>query len=177
MLGFAGTHLASGEWHRLVTSVFLTQGGAVFWRSWLALTVCTALAERRWGSWSTVGLFWGGHLWAILLVTMGVAAPLHLLGSRVGLLLFTASDVGPSAGYWSCLGAVVAGSSPNRRRLFGILIGAALSVAVPLGWRHLGSAPERVVADVAHLVAFASGFALPLTLGIEQEPVSPILSG
>ncbi|MDH4064321.1 MAG: rhomboid family intramembrane serine protease [Acidobacteriota bacterium] len=165
MLGLAGTHLAAGQWHRLVTSVFLTQGGAVFWRSWAALTVFTGLAERRWGSWPAVGLFWGGHLWAVLVVTLGVATPLYHWGSEAGLLLFTASDVGPSAGYWSCLGAVVAGLPQNRRRLGGLLIGAALVVASLVGWSTLASAPERVLADATHLVAFASGFGLMVALG------------
>jgi hypothetical protein len=167
LLGLAGAHLAAGEWHRLVTSVFLTQGGAVFWRSWAALTCFTALAEWRWGSWPTAGLFWGGHVWAVL-VTVGVATPLYQWGSEAGLLLFTANDVGPSAGYFSCLGAIVAGLSVRPRWLAALGIGAALIATLPAGWSTLASAPERVLADTAHLVAFAFGFGLAIALGLHQ---------
>ncbi|HQZ38045.1 MAG TPA: rhomboid family intramembrane serine protease [Vicinamibacterales bacterium] len=166
MLGLAGTHLADGQWHRLVTSVFVTKGAAVFWRSWAALTVFTALAERRWGSWPTAGLFWGGHLWAVLVVTLGVAMPLYRWGSEAGLLLFTSSDVGPSAGYWSCIGAVVAGLPPRRRWPIGLVMGAALVVALSASSNAIASAPDRVLADAAHLVAFASGFGLTFAVGI-----------
>jgi hypothetical protein len=172
-LGFAGAHLAAGEWHRLVTSVFLTHGGGVFWRSWIASSAFTALAERRWGSWRTAGLFWGGHLWAVLFVTLGVAAPLYQAGSREGMLLFTASDVGPSAGYWTCIGAIVAVLPVNRRWPIGVLIALALAAMLTVGWRTLATAPDQVVADAAHLVAFLSGFGVAAAAGVTRRRRPP----
>lgn len=158
-LGFAPLHLDAGEVVRLVTSAFLTAGGAAFYRSFAMLAACLGWAEWRLGTWRTAIAFWGVHLATLLLESFALAIPFHRLNVWWGKLLATELDVGPSAGYYGCLGMAVCSLAPGRRRWLGL---AVLGILIArLIWTIL-SGPGRhgpLSADVAHLIAFPLGIA------------------
>lgn len=158
--GFAPRHLPRGELLRLATCVFLTHGGRAFYQSLAMLAVCVGWCEKRVGTWKTLLAFWGVHLATLLVQSLLLAIPLHRLDLWWGRLLAIEHDVGPSAGYYGCLGLVCQKQSPPRRLWLLSIIGGILIARV--AWSALGSAPRAssLSADVAHLIAFPLGVAL-----------------
>lgn len=158
--GFAPLHIPGGDLARLLTSVFLTAGGISFYRSLAMLALCAGLCERLAGSLRTLLTFWGVHLATLLILSMFLAIPLHHLDVWWGTLLATEHDVGPSAGYYGCLGLVCWSQHPSRRAWLCALIG--LILVARLVWTALAPTDGHASlgADVAHLIAFSIGVAL-----------------
>jgi len=157
--GFAPFHLHTGDLVRLLTSAFLTLGGWSFYRSLAMIAVCVGLAEKRVGTWRTVLAFWGVHLATLLIQSLLLAIPSRHLDVLWINLLHTEHDVGPSAGYYGCLGLVCQKQSEPRRRWLLAIIGGILLAR--LIWTALS--PHRhspLAAEIAHLIAFPLGVAL-----------------
>lgn len=143
---------------RAVYSTLLTSGG---WELALALVAVAAFVgglERRAGVVVAAATFWGAHL-AALLAHTAIAWALHTSGNPLGTAVYLARDVGPSAGYVGCLGALVAMTRSVRLRV-------TLASAIWVGFAALlaadvvtGGAIRDVSADLAHLIAFGLGFA------------------
>ena len=158
--GFAPRHLPRGEIMRLATCVLLTHGGRTFYQALAMLAVCVGLAEKRVGTWKTMLAFFGVHLATLLVQSLLLAIPLHRLDLWWGKLLAIEHDVGPSAGYYGCLGVACQKASPQRRIWLLSLVGGILLAR--LIWSALSphSRPSQLPADVAHLIAFPLGVAL-----------------
>jgi hypothetical protein len=73
-----------------------------------------------------------------------------------GDLLYSVRDVGPSAGYYGCLGFALANTSSRRATTVG---GVALLLILRLASSgyHLPNAGHILAADLAHVVAFPIG--------------------
>lgn len=135
-----------------------TAGGIRLYSSSLMLVIGVGTAEAIYGSWRAFATFFGIHL--ITLLTMGVAISIaaKLEWSRAE-LLFSAIDVGPSAGYYGCLGLVIASRKPRLRQVAPIVIMAVL--VTRLGWSavHVPDHGRVLSADLAHAIAFPLGVA------------------
>lgn len=154
--GFAPLHLPQGEFARLVSSAFLTAGGWAFYCSLGMLAVCVGLSEKRAGSWQTLLTFWGVHLATLLVAALVLAIPLHHLNVLWGKLLAAEHDVGPSAGYYGCLGLVCQKQPARRQTLLIAMIGGILIVR--LVFTAVAPHPNSPLgADIAHLIAFPLG--------------------
>jgi membrane associated rhomboid family serine protease len=158
--GIAPSHLPQGELWRLATSVFLTHGGTAFYLSLAMLAACVGLAEKRVGTWKAMLAFWGIHLATLLVQSLLLAIPLGRLNLFWFKLLAIEHDVGPSAGYYGCLGLVCQKQSPKRRSLLLSIVGGILIARAV--WSALAphSGPSHLSADLAHLIAFPLGVAL-----------------
>lgn len=158
--GFAPLHLPKGELIRLVTSAFLTIGGWSFYRALAMLAVCLGLSEWRAGTWRTAVVFWGVHLATLVIVSLLLAFPLYQRDVLWRKLLAAEHDVGPSAGYFGCLGFVCQKQSATRSRWMFAIIGGLLIAR--LVWAALAPhpRPSPLGADIAHLIAFPLGIAL-----------------
>jgi len=166
LVGLAGKHLASGQWGRIITSALITHGGSAFWTSWIACTGFLAISELRSGTRRTAGLFWIGHSWTVIVIALAVVAPLYRMGFRAGLMLYTAVDVGPSAGFWSCMGGVVAGLPRRFHFTVGIAVGTTLVVIALTELREITTSPAQVVADLSHVAAFMSAFLVTVAMSV-----------
>lgn len=161
--GFAPFHLRpsflhAGELVRLLTSVFLTHGGQSFYGSLAMIAVCVGLAEKRVGTWRTMLTFWSIHLATLLIQSLLLAIPARHLDILWVNLLKTEHDVGPSAGYYGCLGLVCQKQSEPRRRWLLAIVGGILIAR--LVWTALTSRRTPLAADIAHLIAFPLGVVL-----------------
>ena len=158
--GFAPLHLPKGEWMRLLSSAFLTTGGWSFYRSLAMLALCLGLSEFRVGTWRTVLAFWGVHLATLAIVSLLLAFPLYHFDVVWRKLLAAEHDVGPSAGYYGCLGLVCQKWPDRPRRWLYAVIGGVLIAR--LVWAALSprAAHAPLGADIAHLIAFPLGIAL-----------------
>ncbi|QDU92532.1 rhomboid family intramembrane serine protease [Lignipirellula cremea] len=155
-LGFSPQHLIKGDAHRLFTSLFLTAGGARFYASLLMLVLIVGAAERRHPSLTVALVFLGVHLTTLLALSL-LALAMDWRGSYYGELLAEARDVGPSAGYYGCLGLALHGL-PQRYR--SLVAGAACLMLVIRLLYAIAFLPEegrQLNADVAHLIALALG--------------------
>jgi hypothetical protein len=171
--GFAAGHLWSFTWHRAIISVFFTAGGWRFWASLTMLAACVTALELRTGTLHTALTFWLAHLATLLFVSLLIALPLYTMSHPLGQSLVDTGDVGPSAGYYGCLGAFVTTlrSRPWRWGLAGtILIVLGVQCAFSLG----DSAAHATVAHsaIAHLVAFPIGLVIlgPLLPARRAQP-------
>jgi membrane associated rhomboid family serine protease len=157
--GFAPFHLPEGKLVRLVTSAFLTAGGSTFYVSLAMLAVCVGLSEKRAGTWRTLLTFWGVHLATLAFASLVLTIPLHRFDVWPGKLLAAEHDVGPSAGYYGCLGLVCQKQPAQRRRWLFAIVGVIL--VGRLVWTAVAPHPDSPLgADIAHLIAYPLGILL-----------------
>jgi hypothetical protein len=160
LLGLAPRHLPRGELYRLATSVFLTPGEAAFYLVLAMLAICVGLAERRVGTWKAMLAFWGIHLATLLVQSLLLAIPTHHLGPWLTNLLLVEHDVGPSAGYYGCLGVACHKQSAKHRTWLLSVIGGILIARAVLSAMSPPGEHTTLSSDLAHLIAFPLGVAL-----------------
>ena len=128
------------------------------------VTLGVGTAEWRTSSARAASTFWGVHLLTLLLESGGALA-----SDQAGWIA-TASlrvrDVGPSAGYFGCIGLALATLRKPWRELLGILVFVGLVAALFLPPRAGQSAIVKRLADAAHLIAFPLGW---LSAGLLQR--------
>jgi len=157
--GFAPHDLWTGQLERLFLSAFLTDRASSFFQAVILSLVMAGATEIFGGTWRAALTFWGIHF-ATLLLTSLALLPFHHLKIPFAESLSHARDVGPSAGYFGCLGALVFSSS-WRWPASGILI-VALTVFF-FSPPHPDENPHvKIHADSAHLMAFILGCTLSL---------------
>ena len=157
-LGFSPNDLWYWRVERIVTSALVTVGGNVFWEAILMVAVVVSTAEWLTGWKRTAATFWGVHLLALVLLSLIVSLTEHQLRS-IGLEAdLLARDVGPSAGYFACLGLV----SAQMKRPWNLISGAALFamfvITLFLPAAAGESAKLKFSADLAHMLAFPLGW-------------------
>ena len=156
-LGFAPVDLFALDLGRLFTSALVTSGGRVFWEALGMVTFAVGLAEWLTGPLRAALTFWGVHLSSLVIESLVVVFPLHLLGMTFSSLVALSRDVGPSAGYFGALGLVSARLKYPWNLISGglIFIGLQLALLRISGANNLGM---EVSADLAHLIAFPLGW-------------------
>jgi len=110
------------------------------------------------GTWRTMLTFWGVHLATLLIQSLLLAVPARHLDVLWINVLNMEHDVGPSAGYYGCLGLICQKQSEPRRRLLLAIIGGILISR--LVWTALTTRRTPLAADIAHLIAFPLGVVL-----------------
>jgi hypothetical protein len=165
--GFSPNDLWYWRLERIVTSALVTVGGKVFWEAILMVAIFVGTAEWLTGWKRTAATFWGVHLLALVLLSLIVSLAEHQLRS-IGLEAdLLARDVGPSAGYFACLGLV----SAQMKRPWNWVSGATLFVMFVIVMFLPASAGEsaklKFSADLAHMLAFPLGW-LSSSIGQKQ---------
>jgi hypothetical protein len=161
-LGFAPRDLLQGNLERMFTSALVTSGGVVFWEAFGMIAFCVGAAEWLAG-WKLAALtFWGGHLLALILLTFIVTLSRHQL-RQFGLeAVIWARDVGPSAGYFACLGLASSLLKRPWNFISGTGVLAILTIALLMPASSGQSAQIKFSADLAHLLAFPIGWLIGL---------------
>jgi hypothetical protein len=101
-LGFTPRDLWFMRLERLLTSVMVTHGAGVFWQALGMTALCVGLAEWLAGTRRALATFWGVHLGTLLTESALIRWLLQPLKAIAPSPL--PRDVGPSAGYFACLG-------------------------------------------------------------------------
>lgn len=157
MFGFAPQHLPAMHWHRLFTSVFLTSGGTTFYQTLAMLVGCVAWCEWLVGTRKTLLIFWGTHVATLAAIFSPMALTAASLGFAWAQLLVHAADVGPSAGYYACLGVAVSHLPATKRRALVTALLTILVVRLALSIMTTPDHGRQMAADLAHLIAFPMG--------------------
>ncbi len=162
-VSFTLQHLADFQWQRLSTAALLTSGGATFYLSLLMLAACVGWAEWTVGTWKTAATFWGVHVATVLILAAIASLALASLDSMRAELLIEAQDVGPSAGYYACLGLALGHRRSACRWPLAVALVLLFLVARwtwSLTW--IPDHGRQMAADSAHLIAFALGIGIAL---------------
>jgi membrane associated rhomboid family serine protease len=154
--GFSPRDLINFRWHRIFTCPIVTAGEWKFAASFSMLALAVGIAESRFGTLRTVVLFFGCHL-IVLLVMSTVILFAEYGGVPMAGLIAVSRDVGPSAGYYGCWGAVIATLNGYRGRLFSA-VGLVLILRLVASAMRLPEHPSVVSADLAHLIALPIGW-------------------
>jgi hypothetical protein len=142
-------------------------GGKVFWEAILLVAIFVGTAEWI-TSWKrTAATFWGVHFLTLILLSLIVSLSVHQLRS-IGLEAdLLARDVGPSAGYFACLGLVSAQLKYPWNLTSGAVLFAVFGIVMFLPPAAGESAKLKFSADLAHMLAFPLGW-LSSSVGRKQ---------
>ena len=166
--GFAPEDLWYWRLERLFTSALVTSGGRVFWEAMLFIALAVGIAEWQTGWRRTAATFWGVHLLTLVVISLIISLAVHQLRA-IGLEASEiARDVGPSAGYFACLGLVSARLQHPWRWAAGALLSVNFVVALLLPPGPGETAAVKFSADLAHLIAYPFGW-LSAFVGVSLE--------
>ena len=166
--GFAPKDLWYWRLERLFTSALVTSGGRVFWEAMLFIALAVGIAEWQTGWRRTAATFWGVHLLTLVVISLIISLAVHQLRA-IGLEASEiARDVGPSAGYFACLGLVSARLQRPWCWVAGVLLSVNFIVAILLPPGAGETAAVKFSADLAHLVAYPLGW-LSACVGASME--------
>jgi hypothetical protein len=155
--GFSPDDLWYWRLGRLFTSALVTEGGNVFWEALFFVAFFVGLAEWMTNWKRTAATFWGVHILALVLFSLIVSLAAHQLRNiGLGASEF-ARDVGPSAGYFACLGLVSARLKRPWHWVSGGILFAVFVIALlmPAAGEN---AKLKFSSDLAHLLAFPLGW-------------------
>lgn len=158
-VGYSTRLLFEGEAHRILVSLLFTAGGVAFYQSLAMLAWIVGWTEWHYGTRLTAWVFFGVHVTTIIIMSLLIAWPLASIGAAHGQVLFSERDVGPSAGYYGCLGFSVAMITQRswRQRLMSAV---GLILVLRLGWSSWQleqTSGGAFSADLAHTIAFPLG--------------------
>ena len=156
-VGHAPRHWWAGELLRLITSIPFTSDRMHLAVALVMTALCVGSCERWRGTFATIGIFLASHG-----LTLGVLAAALYVGHALAPThssrqLLDISDVGPSAGYYGCLGASLLASKRRSLLLSSCAVIGYLAVRVVLAWTSPAFQPHIFQTDLAHLIAFGIG--------------------
>jgi membrane associated rhomboid family serine protease len=149
--------MLDGEFLHVFTSLFLTAGGWHFAATVLMSAACVGWSERVHGTLRTVLVFFGVHVITLAVVNFVCLLPLASFKLAFAEALLDSSDVGPSAGYYGCLGFALATTRRNFKWSLGVPVFGILTARLILSSLAVNEAPHFVIGDVTHLIAFPLG--------------------
>jgi hypothetical protein len=157
-LGCAPADYVSSRAWCAVTSLPFTWGGLSFVGLLPFVALSVGATERTLGTASATGIFLGTHVFAGVAEALLLLALAPALGAEGAGSLLSAPDVGPSAGCFGCLGALIARRPPRQQALAaGVLMLFAVAVT---WWRPDPGFPSPTLwlSDLAHPVAALAGY-------------------
>jgi hypothetical protein len=156
--GFAPNDLWYWRIERMFTSTLVTSGGVVFWEALFFVAFAVGLAEWMTDWKRTAATFWGVHFLSLILLSLIVSLAAHQL-RNIGLEASElARDVGPSAGYFACLGLVSARLKSPWNWVSGGILLLVFATILFMPPAIDESAKLKFSADLAHLLAFPLGW-------------------
>ncbi len=157
--GYSIRQAMEGELQRAVTSLFFTAGGWRFYSSMAMLAIALGFVELNYGTQRAVTTFLAIHVVTLLIMAVAVLSCHSLAPTLHSHLLFHAKDVGPSAGYYGCLGLAVARLTGTQRIAAVAAVGFVLLVRACHSAIHMPEEGRVLAADLAHLIAYPLGIA------------------
>ena len=157
-IGFSARDFWYLRFERMFTSAVVTTGGIVFWEALSFVALFVGLAEWMTGTVRASATFWGVHLLTLILLSLIISLALHQLRDFGLAASEFERDVGPSAGYFACLGLVSAQLKRPWNWASGALLFGMFAVVMFLPAGANENARMKFSADLAHLLAFPLGW-------------------
>lgn len=160
--GYSIQLLIEGELQRAVTSLFITDGGWRFYSSLTMLALAVGFVEATRGTLRALLTFFSVHFATLLALACIILCFHALVPTLPGHLLLHTRDVGPSAGYYGCLGLAITSWKPAWRAPIISIIFIVLILRAAHSFAFLPEQVQVLEADLAHLIAFPLGIASSL---------------
>jgi hypothetical protein len=158
LLGHSPFHMANGAWGRILSSLFITGDPIHFFLAFAMILLCVGTLERQSGFWITACSFLVAHL-STLLIQSGILLSIHAWLDQAWTSEWSRTlDVGPSAGYYGCLGVAIFRWKNSNRRWIAFVV---LSILL-LRWvvtATINPNGSQFQSDMAHAIAFPFGLA------------------
>lgn len=170
----APSHFLQGAWHRILLSLPITADPQHLFASSVMLLLCVGWLELQRGSRIATFLFFAAHVVTTITESLIVRVMTTAFDLELVKRLEITGDVGPSAGYYACLTAAIAGSRFRFRTLgLGLLI---LWLAARLCFNFfVGSSLAAVHhADAAHLLSALLGWLGSRWLTMNDRVYDPV---
>jgi hypothetical protein len=155
--GFASTDLFAVDLGRIATSAITTHGQAIFWRALVAVSILVGLAEWRSGTRQTLFVFSATHALTLVALAVFVRFGLRVWHPPLADVLEATRDVGPSAGYFGCLGMICSSLPPRVAWSFGGLTFGLLGLQLAILVTTAPLPAVDVSAVLAHVIALPLG--------------------
>lgn len=157
-MGFAPKDIWLKKFENIFLSAFITDSRRAFIQALVMIFFFVGALELRLTTWITMLYFWCIHVLTLFFVTLFIIGPFEKTGHKLGQSLYLSKDVGPSAGYFGCLGVLI-------HNFFGAGIGWIVFLSVIIGMLIYLRVPVseekklmKLHADLAHMVALSMGF-------------------
>ena len=157
-LGFAPISLVELQFYRVLTCLFLTAGAGSFFSSLAMLGFAVGMVESMVGTAQTIKLFLSAHIVVLLMLSILIVLPACHIGVDAGRVLAGTYDVGPSAGYYGCLGGVIALRFKQKQSILLAVGIVVLAARLSFSAAQFADNPSVVSADIAHLIALPLGW-------------------
>ncbi len=157
-IGFSPRDFWYMRFERMFTSALVTSGGRIFWQALILVGLFVGTAEWITGTKRATITFWGVHLLTLILLSLIVSLALHQLRDFGLAASEFERDVGPSAGYFACLGLLSAQLKRPWNWVSGIILFIIFAVYLFLPPGASERAAMKFSADFAHLLAFPFGW-------------------
>lgn len=155
--GYSMRSLVQGELHRAVTSLLFTASGWRFYSSLVMFALAVGCVEWNHGTRVSSLTFFGVHFATLAVMLASVFVWLAASDSHRAGLLWDVQDVGPSAGYYGCLGLAMMSLPTTTRTALIVAIVTVLVGRAAWSWIHLPENGRMLSADLAHVIAFPLG--------------------
>ena len=156
-IGFAPNDLWLGRIEQMILSAFFTDSPKSLIQALVMTAASVGRSETVLGTERCMLVFFGIHILTLVILSLLIIWPLHFLKHPSGTSLAFVKDVGPSAGYFGCLGNLVF-MLPGRFRLITVISAMiCLSVAFFIPAESNGKKWIKNHADLAHWIAFVLG--------------------
>lgn len=155
--GFSPKDLWNARLQQLFFSLFFTNNLRSFLQAVILIFVTVGLTELRGGTLNAILVFWGIHVATLIILSFFVIFPLYKLKIPWGKEIALVKDVGPSAGYFGCLGFMIQSFPVPWVWLLNCLIffGLLFYSLMPPGREETPLIKQH--ADLAHIIAFILG--------------------
>ncbi len=155
--GHAPAHAMRGDWLRLFTSLVLTGDQWHLMTAIVMITVCVGWLEWLTGPIATLLIFASSHVVTLLVSAVGLIAIDWAIGDQVTRRLVIATDIGPSAGYYGCLGCALFTCDFRWRGWIVTVITAILVFRLGASFAQRPIVSSQLQSDLAHLIALGLG--------------------
>lgn len=162
--GFDLENLARGRILTLVTMHLLVFGRSHYAYIIVMLVCVLGPVEAVAGTRAAAEIFWVSAIAGVLLSSLLVGLPGHVLGWRPNPNLVREADVGGSIGGFGAVGGLTVFAGPWLGRWVWLLRGATVAYLAVALWTFRG------IADVEHIAGFAIGTTLAVRLGSQRKP-------
>ena len=154
-LGYSPRDLVFVRWDRLFTSAFVTDGGHILRQAICMILLGVGLAEYLGGTRWAFAIFWSVHIMVLMGDPMLITYPLHWDHFTSSTILRVARDVGPSVGYYACMGLATVWFPKYWRWIAGggLLLGLIIFFWWQMVMQHV--AVTKSSSNLAHILAVA----------------------
>jgi len=170
LFDYSPQHIMDGAWHRIISSFPLTGDPSHLGTAVLMTLLCVGWLELLQGSATTLAVFSGVHVSTAIIKGLMLSRGLAWSSIPSTSWRIASHVVGPSAGFYGCLGVCIFLLPKTMRVWFIFVIMVVLALRLIIGIGSARRTDTLIRSDLAHLIAFSLGIAIAYSFVRRVEP-------